>query len=424
MCGFLVEETGARISDDLVCRRGPDHSGRYSRGGLEFLHFLLHITGDRLCQPLVEDDLVCLFNGELYSRPYSTSDGETILPIYREYGVDFAKHLDGEYAIAIYDFKLQRVLFATDPFATKPLWTSGLRCASYRSAIRDGEQTPPNTTVVRDFSGRTVDKRENHHFEFSRQFKQTFCDWTEAFRLAVRKRAQPGCYIGLSSGYDSGAIACELLLAGIEFKAYSLTGTEHGPTLKERQSRVNGLELNVTSADYENEKHFLRRFCEPYSYHLDAHIDVEWVDMHDDPGAVGASLIHRAAKKENRKIYLSGQGADEILCDYAKSPRISYLHGSFPDVLRPWPNFFGGCQRAYLSKEEFVAGAHGVEGRYPFLDASLVQEFLWLAPKLKNEAYKAPLAVYLNDSGFPFYADAKIGFQVFEEDSRTHSGPS
>ena len=33
----------------------------------------------------------------------------------------------------------------------------------------------------------------------------------------------------------------------------------------------------------------------------------------------------------------------------------------------------------YLAKEESTAGAHGVETRYPFLDRSLVQEFLWLS---------------------------------------------
>ena len=29
-------------------------------------------------------------------------------------------------------------------------------------------------------------------------------------------------------------------------------------------------------------------------------------------------------------------------------------------------------------KEELVAGVHGIEGRYPFLDPKVVQEYLWL----------------------------------------------
>jgi hypothetical protein len=47
-----------------------------------------------------------------------------------------------------------------------------------------------------------------------------------------------------------------------------------------------------------------------------------------------------------------------------------------------------GTQRDYLMKEELVAGTHGVEGRYPFLDTQVVQEYLWLKDEVKNTKYK------------------------------------
>ena len=34
-------------------------------------------------------------------------------------------------------------------------------------------------------------------------------------------------------------------------------------------------------------------------------------------------------------------------------------------------------------KEETITGTWGVEGRYPFLDKRVVQEFLWLSNSLK-----------------------------------------
>ena len=40
----------------------------------------------------------------------------------------------------------------------------------------------------------------------------------------------------------------------------------------------------------------------------------------------------------------------------------------------PWADFYGGSQRAYLAKDEYVTGAYGIEGRFPFLDVALVQE--------------------------------------------------
>ena len=36
------------------------------------------------------------------------TDGDAILPLYLKYGSDFAKHLDGEFAIGIMDFKKER----------------------------------------------------------------------------------------------------------------------------------------------------------------------------------------------------------------------------------------------------------------------------------------------------------------------------
>ena len=47
----------------------------------------------------------------------------------------------------------------------------------------------------------------------------------------------------------------------------------------------------------------------------------------------------------------------------------------------PWRSAFLGTQRDYLMKEEVVAGSHGLEARYPFLDRQVVQEFLWLDPQ-------------------------------------------
>ncbi len=58
-------------------------------------------------------------------------------------------------------------------------------------------------------------------------------------------------------------------------------------------------------------------------------------------------------------------------------------------------NFYDGVQYSYLGKEKYVAGSDSVETRHPFLDKEVVQEFLWLTPKLKNKSYKAPVHEYL-----------------------------
>jgi len=53
-----------------------------------------------------------------------------------------------------------------------------------------------------------------------------------------------------------------------------------------------------------------------------------------------------------------------------------------------------------------------VEGRYPFLDVHVVQEFLSLTQELKNSIYKAPIHSYLVKNDYPTEFGVKIGFKA------------
>ncbi|CAD7958962.1 unnamed protein product [Amoebophrya sp. A25] len=86
--------------------------------------------------------------------------------------------------------------------------------------------------------------------------------------------------------------------------------------------------------------------------------------------------------------------------------------------LFPWLNFFEGKMRDFLMKEEMIAGAHGVETRYPFLDPMLVQEFLWLSADLKNSIYKRPLLDMLQRYAYPL----ELGKQGFSAHVVTAAG--
>ena len=77
----------------------------------------------------------------------------------------------------------------------------------------------------------------------------------------------------------------------------------------------------------------------------------------------------------------------------------SRLHGHVParrlQQIFPWADFYGGSQRAYLAKDEYVTGSYGVEGRFPFLDTRVVQASLSLSADLKNKYYKAASQLYM-----------------------------
>ena len=149
----------------------------------------------------------------------------------------------------------------------------------------------------------------------------------------------------------------------------------------------------MSDSQYNETKLFLNQNCEDYNY--------KNYRVLDDKACQGLGYISKLAQKENYKIYLSGQGADEIISDYGWGGFKIYPHsqfgGLFPKNLTqvfPWKSFFSGTQIDYINKEECVAGCYGMETRYPFLDVELVQEFLWLTSELKNKSYKSCIKEY------------------------------
>jgi len=240
------------------------------------------------------------------------------------------------------------------------------------------------------------------------QWKDTYDDWIVAFERAITKRAKHNCFIGLSSGYDSGGIACALRNQGINFKAYIFAGDEDREILEARHRLVtheyflpDASLVPWLSDNIDNE---------PYTIVCDG--ELTSMKVLDDGATLGVATIAKAARSEGRQVSLSGQGADEIMSDYSPWPRQSELKGIFPSDLRLWANFNYSCQESYLMKEEYAAGAFGIENRYPYLDTGVVQEFLWLSAEAKNRHYKAPLREYLLRNGFPFEEGVKRGFKI------------
>lgn len=408
MCGILVHR--GRGNNSRIRFRGQDHTSELKMEGFHFVHNLLSITGKFTAQPYKDDEsqIVCVYNGEIYNHDFEHSDGEVIIPLYKRHGTDFVKYLDGEFAIALYDFKQNRVVYATDPFDTKPLFVNEFECASYRSGV-GGEKMRPNTIRVVDMHTGQYTERIIHEWDFTNQFKTCYDEWMLAFKKSISKRAKSGCFIGLSSGYDSGAIACELLKQGVEFKAYSFKGQENKKILEKRLSMI---KVNEYFEPSRTAKDLITQRIDNEKYTI--FYDGQETKMRalDDGGIYGIGTICMLANGEGRKVTLSGQGADEILSDYALFPSQSEFKGTFPDNLYKWRNFDQGCQESYLIKEEYAGGAFNIETRYPFLDKALVQEFLWLTPEAKNRHYKAPLREYLLRNNFPFEENKKIGFSV------------
>ncbi|CAE7764740.1 unnamed protein product [Symbiodinium sp. CCMP2592] len=457
MCSFLVTSwllSNLTVVNYFLLPRGPDGTQTLRKGPFVFVHNLLHMTGERVWQPFVQDKVVAVYNGEIYNarqvpqgfedRHLYRSDGECLLPAYLHLGPRFPQTLDGEFALVVVDLDSQVAVLSTDVFGTKPLWYSfyeGLHASSYRSALlrlgipeNEIRAARPNEVLQLTLSfnadapqlGAILVTSVKHHsvHEFDlRQFKTSTQDWQAAFSKAVWKRVAASnhpIFVGLSSGYDSGAlhVALEAEAAAHSVNYFTVAAEELPDLIDRRLSHNRSVSraflLSLSLQDFQAERSWLELTSEPFRYGKS-----NWAggSVQEDGAATGLSAIFRRCRQAGILVYLSGAGADEVISDYGFAGVKYFPHSSFgglfPEELAsifPWRSVFLGTQRDYLMKEEVVAGSHGIEARYPFLDKRVVQEFLWLTHTVKNALYKRPVHDFLSAAGYPFDKGNKDGF--------------
>ena len=138
MCGIsgyisnndLLIDNGIKSTLELMARRGPDSNNffkkSYSHKNVALLHTRLNIIdlNERSNQPFIHNDLVIVFNGEIYNyielrnnlkkKNYNfktNSDTEVLLKAYQEYGEKCVDYFIGMWAFAIWDLKKKKTFF-------------------------------------------------------------------------------------------------------------------------------------------------------------------------------------------------------------------------------------------------------------------------------------------------------------------------
>jgi len=425
MCSFLftnktVSDEEIQASNCILKNRGPDSTVYKYIDNKLFLHNRLSIA-DNLIQPYTKNNITLLFNGEIYNYT-GVNEAEFIIDAYINEKYNFHKHLDGEYAILLYDHHNQKLIVCVDTFKTKPLWFSFenfIGISSYRSSLenlnfKDIHPVPCNTTLIYDLRLKTYETLINTKFNL----EQTVCNYDsvlESLDRAITKRcgSNKKIFSGLSSGYDSGVISCCVQRNNLPVHFYSICNHENKYIIEERSKKVIIEKLNYSKKDRIICNALLSSICEKDN-------QTEYSFTKDDSAC---PLFHlgRKAKQDGCRVFLSGTGGDEIFGDYyiAKSyvnSDSSCFKGIYPEDLAsifPWKNFLSGTMRKFLTKDEYIIGSLGIETRYPFLDILLVQNFLNLSCDLKNKHYKAPMHEYLIRNNFPFSLNEKIGFGIY-----------
>ena len=448
MCGLLVTNKNVSTKEadnEFLCQRGPDKFQYNSINDITFIHTLLSITGEVTPQPLTSEDVVFLYNGEIYNynleKNYD-SDGYFVIDSYLNEGDSFIHKLDGEFALVIVDFRKSKIIFSTDVFGTKPLYKSiekdKFGFSSYMQSLKNAgfkniEKCKPNTFITLDLESLNVIQEKKVKTFNLEQSKDNFDDWNEAFLNSIKKRFSNLNYdilLPLSSGHDSGIIACSFEILDIKFDSFSFIGNEDKNILMDRLKRKrdnwNDEVLTIEKEALDEQERdqvvkYLKNNCEEFFYGSNINNQNNQISGFDDPGAHGLTFILGQVKERNNnfRILASGQGGDEIYSNMQNYHFGNPNPKKFPKKLSkvfPWENFYYGAQSSYLGKEENIGGSYGIETRYPLLDFYVVQEYISLSRKLKNKHYKSPISNFLKLHNYPYLTgnplNIKKGFNV------------
>jgi len=123
---------------ETIVHRGPNSEGIWMDDfvalGMRRLSIIDLHTGD---QPVFSEDksIIVMMNGELYNyrevkadlerrghKFVTQTDTEIVPHLYQEYGDDFVDHINGMFAISLWDTRRKRLVLARDRFGEKPLY--------------------------------------------------------------------------------------------------------------------------------------------------------------------------------------------------------------------------------------------------------------------------------------------------------------
>jgi asparagine synthase (glutamine-hydrolysing) len=373
VAGFLNFENNEQLAkkvNEIQFHRGPDAQNFQIEDNWLFCHQRLSVIDldSRSNQPFTKDDLVIIYNGEIYNyrevkkklesagiKFRTESDTEVILELYRKDGPDCLKELRGMFVFAIYNRNNNTLFLARDPFGIKPcfFWTSKNKFAfaselktllvlpeveinlnyevllssvnflwipGNNSIIKSCHKLNPGHYLVYESSGR-MEIRKYHDDQY--QNTPRIVDKQEAIQLtselvrnSVKYHMVSDVPVSsfLSGGLDSSIISVLAQQTNPNLFTYSMRVSKDDKRMERMPDDSYYANLMAQQFGFINHEIELNpdmvSLLPKIVYHLDEPIG--------DPAAINTYLMCEAARRQGIKVVLSGMGADEIYFGYRR----------------------------------------------------------------------------------------------------------
>lgn len=396
MCGIAgiihldsikATRTELETMSQVISHRGPDDEGYFLFENMGFAHRRLSIQdlSSNAHQPMASKDgnFVLIYNGEIYNhwnirkklieKGYeftSSSDTETLLYGFIEYGDNVLQMLNGIFAFAILDKNKKEVFIARDHFGIKPLYfslfnntfvfsselksfinlpgfnkdidykalmsyTTLLWCPGYQTAFKNTNKLQAgfslcvnlNSQKDSDTISLTDHSNKYYYIPFNGEYKEPdekalVFELDYLLNRAVERQLLSDVPVGffLSGGLDSSLIVAmaQKITGQRDINCFTINSgniKDEGFADDNKYARLLanqlGLNLNVMEARTDILKDF-----DKLIWHLD--------EPQADPAPLHVYQISRLARENNIKVLLGGTGGDDIFSGYRRHIAIRY----------------------------------------------------------------------------------------------------
>jgi asparagine synthase (glutamine-hydrolysing) len=368
---------------ERMVHRGPDSEGLLVANGVALgmrrLAIIDLVTGE---QPTYNEDksVAVILNGEIYNyrelrddlerRGHtfrSQSDTEVLPHLYEEFGDALVEHLNGMFALALWDSRRRRLLLARDRFGEKPLFWCvfdntllfasepkvllahpAVRTSLNLQALRQYlsfDYVPAPLTIYQDINKLPA----AHTLTLENGEIKTQCYWSLSYKTrqpppteieaaeelqallaeSVRLRLGSDVPLGvlLSGGVDSSSIAALAVRASSEaVKTFSISFAE---------SSFDESQYARAVAKFLGTDHHEERLSANLAANLVGEIG-SWMDEpFSDPSLVPTYLLSRFTRK-HVTVALGGDGGDELFAGYPmyRGHRWAENYAKVPRLLR------------------------------------------------------------------------------------------
>lgn len=404
MSGLLYSQDSNGFRDLTVLkRRGKDACTELQNELGYFHHCLLDLTGAEASQPMKTSHGYALLDGGSYNCKSCSKFLRDNLDGNLSNTLDCIRGARGEFALVYVTER--HIVFCVDTFGLKNLWffhdqsTRQLTLSSIPRLVEQKHgnswQADGNKIYIVDKHDWSVDIQENHIFNLDQKIKH-FDYVFEQFENAVQDRYQPEhSTLLLSSGMDSGALACAINKLFGELDCVSDPEIEDKEVIKQRMAIHKAVILPPVKDLSEEDKDIMLK--EIIGKHTLWHVSVT-------DGLI--NLIKNYVYKNKKKIVITGEGTDALYTDRmgeGNGTAWSKTNQKFPNNLSfvwPWYNLQGKLQ-IMNTRNDFIAGYYQAEARSPMLDLKLVQAWLNTTADCKNDK-KSWIRQYMDLHKYPY----------------------